>query len=572
MTSVGIKSLARWCLWTGIILTLFKLWLTRGQPVYAIGMAGHDERLFLRLAENIAQGHWLGDYDQMTLAKGPFYSIWVAFVFWIGIPLYFAQQLAYAGASAIFVRALAPSLRSKPAQLGFYLLLLWNPMSYEAPTLGRVLRQNIYTPTTILIFAGLTALYYRRQESFRRQASWAILSGVAIGAFWLTREESVWILPSILLLYGSVLIGAARISTSAMRTMLRSGTVILAGAFLPFLIVASENYRHYDWFGAVETNSSEFKAAYGAMVRVQEGKDLPFVPVTRRAREAMYAVSPTFAKLQPYFEGPIGRGWADASSYVTKLPADEREIGGGWLIWALRDTVKAAGFAHNAREAIDFYRRMADEINRACDDGRLHAGPPRSGFLPRWQEGQTGDVMRTLLNFTDFFVSFKGFGAFPPPSIGGDDVLTLFRDMTEERLSPSVDATNLPLPNQNVMSERKMGMLQGIGRILRHLLLGLFYLAQLVAIARLGQLAWTRQMTFAIVLAAAAWGGCLSYLLVNALVQVTSFPLIAVSSFAPAYPLLLVFIGAALWDGTAAWWPTRGTIGELKSPARRPLK
>ena len=56
-------------------------------------------------------------------------------------------------------------------------------------------------------------------------------------------------------------------------------------------------------------------------------------------------------------------------------------------------------------------------------------------------------------------------------------------------------------------------------------------------------------------LAAAAWGGCLAYLLLNAVVQVTSFPLIAVSSFAPAYPLLLVFIAAAFWDAWTAWRP-----------------
>ena len=54
-------------------------------------------------------------------------------------------------------------------------------------------------------------------------------------------------------------------------------------------------------------------------------------------------------------------------------------------------------------------------------------------------------------------------------------------------------------------------------------------------------------------LAVAAGGGVLAYLLLNALVQVTSFPVIAVSTFAPIYPLLLVFVIAALWDAAEAW-------------------
>jgi hypothetical protein len=555
MTVDGTKPSLRWWLWIGMGFTLVKLWLSRGQPVYAIGMAGHDERLFLTLAENIVQGNWLGSYDQMTLAKGPFYSIWVALVFLIGLPLNFAQQLAYAGACATVVGALAPALKSKSARLGVYLLLLWNPMSYEAPTLGRVLRQNIYTPLTLLIFAGLIALYYRKEDSFRRQAWWAGLFGFSLGAFWLTREESIWIVPSVVLLSVAALVGAARISSVALRTSVKSAAVATACMLLPILIVSWQNYRHYGWFGTVETQASAFKDAYGAMVRVHTSHLLPLVPVTHEAREAMYAVSPAFAKLRPHFEGPIGSGWAEASSYVTKRPAEEREIGGGWLIWALRDAVKEAGYAHSAGEAIAFYRQMADEINAACADGRLQAGPPRSGFLPPSHEGQTSEVVHTFWTFADFFITFKGFGVYPPPSIGGDDVLTLFRDMTGEQLSPSVDATNLPLPNQDVMGQRKLAALQSIGKFLRPSLLGLFCLTQLIAVLRVGQLIWSRKITYPMVLAAAAWGACFTYLLINAIIQVTSFPLIAVSSFAPAYPLLLLFIFSVIWDAAESWWP-----------------
>ena len=89
----------------------------------------------------------------------------------------------------------------------------------------------------------------------------------------------------------------------------------------PIFAVCALNARSYSWFGSVEFRASEFKDAYGALLRVRVGPGIPFVPVTRQAREAIYAVSPTFATLRPHLEGPIGEGWAGASSDVTHLPA-----------------------------------------------------------------------------------------------------------------------------------------------------------------------------------------------------------------------------------------------------------
>lgn len=553
-------STVRFWLWAGLLLTAGKLWLTRAQPVYAIGGAAHDDRLFLLMAESIIQGEWLGAYSQMTLAKGPFYSMWIAGLHWLGIPLGLGVQMAYAGACALFARACRPALRSAAVLFSLYAFLLWNPMSFEAPTLGRIIRQQIYTPLELLILAGLVALYYRRAESRRRQLPWAVGLGLALGCFWLTREEGVWLVPSVLLLAGAALFRAFRQSVAHGRTMLQSLGLAVAFGLLPLVLVSWQNYRHYGWFGTVEFRAPEFKDAYGAMVRVKIGPDLAYVPVTRQAREAMYAVSPTFAKLQPLLEGDYGRGWAGAGTYMTKLPAEERQIGSGWLVWALRDTVAAAGFAHNARESLDFYRKMAAEINQACADGRLPARSPRSGFLPVWRKGQTAELFRTFFTFFDFVASYRSFSVLPPLSTGDNDELQLFRDVTRDRLSPSERATNIPLPHQEALNAVKLGLLQSIGLKLRPVLLVLFIVSSVLVLVRTVQAIRARRLTFPLVLAAAALGGGVACLLVNALVQVTSFSVIAVSTFWPIYPLLQIFTLAVIWDALAAWFgrPSEG--------------
>ena len=550
--------------WAGVLLTAVKLWLTRGQPVFAIGTAAHDDRLFLEMAESISKGEWLGAYSQMTLAKGPFYSIWIAALYWIGVPLGLGVQMAYAAACAVFARACRPAVPSGPVRFALYAFLLWNPMSFEGPTLCRIIRQQIYTPLALVVFAGLVALYCRRQENLRRQWPWAALLGLAFGCFWLTREESVWLVPSVVLLAAAALFWAFRGSRVQGLTMLQALGLAAGCAALPVVLVCTENYRHYGWFGTVEFRAPEFNDAYGAMVRVKLDPVLPLVPVTRQAREAMYAVSPAFATLRPWLDGDIGTQWAEKEMY----PVEDRQIRGGWLMWALRDCVVAAGHGHSAREALDFYQLMADEINRACDEGRLAAHPRRSGFLPIWKDGETADVLRTTWMFADFVAGYKSFTVYPPLSIGTDDEVSLFRDLTRDRLTIVENATNYILPNQIALDNWKLDVLQNVGKSLRQYLLVLFLVAHPLIVIRLIQIFWTRQLTFPLVLAAAAWGGSLAYLLINALVQVTSFSVVAVATFWPVYPLLQVFTFAAFWDA-AAWFGHKAgsTTDEINRPA-----
>ena len=555
------KSARRW-LWAALVVTAFKLWLTRGQDVFALGYAAHDDVLFLRLAENILHGNWLGAYDQLTLAKGPMYSIWIAALALLHVPLYLAQHLLYAGACALLVQACAPAVPSLAARFGGYLLLLWNPMSYDASSLGRVLRQHIYSPQVLMIFAGLIALHYRRDLPARRLAPWAVLLGLAGGTFYLTREEAIWMAPSAALVGGAALWLAGRASRAALVSLLRALALAAGCAVLPVLLVATLNYRAYGWFGTVEFRAAPMQQAYGALMRVQAGPTLPFVPLTRQAREAIYAVSPAFATLRPHLEGDLGRGWADASAGVTGRPAAEREIGGGWLVWALRDAVAAAGHGHSAGEALAFYRQVADEVNAACDDGRLKAGPRRSGFFPPWQAGQTVAVAQTFFEFADFTTSFSRFSAFAPPSEGDEAGLQLFRDLTHERLSGG---------DPTALNYTRVRILHGIGKGLRPVLLLLVIGAQLIAAARFAQVLMHRTWTFPLTVAAAAWGGAFTYLVLTAVLQVTSYPILAISSFAPVYPLLLVFVAATLWDAGLAWLPARTPGAKPAAPAAAPV-
>lgn len=564
-------ALPRHQLWlaVGLTLTAFKLWLSRGQGIFAIGDAGYDDRLFLELAQHLVRGEWLGPYNELTLAKGPFYSIFIAAVFSLGVPLFLAQQVFYAAACALFTRALRPAVTSAGARLAIYALLLCNPMSFDAASLGRVLRQHVYGPLGLMIFAGLTALYLRRAGSARQQLPWALLLGLAAGAFYLTREEGVWLVPSALLLASAYLVGSWKISPATARRAAGWLGLTLAVAALPVWFVSAQNQRHYGWFGTCEFRAADFQDAYGAMLRVRVGPELPFVPVTREARQAMAAVSPAFAAVEAELARDLARNWAGASAALTGLPPEQEQVGGGWMIWAFREAVARAGPHDSARPILARYRQIAREINAACADGRLPAGPPHSGFLPPWRGAQTNPFARALVEFVDFVVRFGRFSARPLPSTGSPEELVLFRDLTGERLSPPEGELDVVGAAEYLLNLWKVGVLHQTGKALRPVLLGLFLLAQTLMLLRVAEAVWRRRWTFPLTVAAAAWGAGAASLVIYAMIEATSFPVLTIVSFAPIYPLLLVFIIAVAWDVFTAW-TSRPSVATQPTPPPSP--
>src|SRR5690606_32422384 len=103
-----------------------------------------------------------------------------------------------------------------------------------------------------------------------------------------------------------------------------------------------------------EFRADAFRDAYGAMTRVKTGPDIPFVPVTREARQAMAQVSPAFAELQHQFDQGLARSWAVHGEFLTGTPAEEEQIGSGWFMWALREAVSNAGHTSDAAKALKF--------------------------------------------------------------------------------------------------------------------------------------------------------------------------------------------------------------------------
>ena len=416
------------------ILSVVKLWLVAAIPLVAIGAASRDDRLFLSLAHSLAQGEWLGVYNQLTLVKGPMYSIWLAFNFYLGLPLLFAQHILYLCAGLMLVIALRKVVKHSFILIFIYALVIFSP---HLEVITRVVREGIYPALSMLVLAGLIGLYTNRSNKLINFGLWATFLGIVLTALWLTREEGVWIMPSVVLMIAYVLFLTYR--TEQLSSAFSKRTAI---CLLPLLIlfgglqlVSFFNQTYYNTYTAVEVKSESFLSAYGALSRVKHPNWKRYLPVPREVRQSIYQVSPAFKELQHLLENKLIKQHNHGCHLYPETCGD---IAGGRFMWALRDAVALAGYYKSGDVAERYYLRLATEINTACDKGILDCLPEeRATLISPLTQAHLKPILEAFWRGVKHLT--MGFN-YPINnnliSYGTEDLLVLFRDMTREQLAP----------------------------------------------------------------------------------------------------------------------------------------
>ncbi|MCI5149696.1 MAG: hypothetical protein D3916_09970 [Candidatus Electrothrix sp. MAN1_4] len=527
----------------GLLLILSKLWLVSAHQLMA-WTAPHDDLLFIQQAHALLSGNWLGEYNQLTLIKGPFYPIFIAFCYYLNISLLTAQQLLYALASFVAVRAFSPLIKQKWLLLALFALVLLNPFSYNYPAVGRAFRLGIYPSLGLLVLSCATGLVIRSwlHQTVEKLFFWSAGTGIFLAAFWNTREESVWLLPSFFLL----LIPAV----FSFRGVSRSGKMILAGLYiLPVLMLLGTNFtlkkinqQYYGVNATIELETQEFKSAYGGLLRIRSDKWRRFFPVVKDARKQAYKVSPTFQKVAPYLEGPLGQNWQKLCG-CGDIPA-------AFFIWAFRDAVAAAGYYTDGKSALKFYEKMGDEINQGCKTGRLDCRPRFSSLVPPWHKEYNKLLLPTWLSVLKRIVQFTDFSAHTDGMLsrGSSEAIFLYKVVTHDKLLTSKPDILKNYPEfRKHLNKEKTRILNDIGAGYQNMIPWLFLAALIVFCFRTGRNIMQRKLAVANIAAGAALTGILSISFILTLLIITSYSEIE-RAMHSAYPMVLLFLLAVFFD------------------------
>lgn len=389
------------------------LWIRMAFPVGAFGSAMHDDQLFVRLAAEIGMGNWLGDYNNLTHAKGVGYPLFLLVNHVVGLPLKFSEHLLYLIAALFFAASVCRINQSRITGWLVFVVLAFTPVAWMAGASGRVMREGLYTPESLALLAFgfyCWVLPHTKPDGpvhlWSSSKDWTLLVGfgVVAGLFWLTREEGVWLVPSML-----VMAVYSVWSVKRRRGEWRACAIsLVAPATVAAMVVGAVNLANYAVYGVFRNNdfrSTDFQAGYGALARIQHQSWQRYVVFPKDAREKAYAMSAAARELRPFFEGPVGEQWRQIGCAQTGYSPCP-EILSGWFMWALRDAVASAGHYKDAEAASSFYQRLADEIDQGCAQDASVCLPARATLVPPWREQYLRDtllgtywVYRTLTTF-----------------------------------------------------------------------------------------------------------------------------------------------------------------------------
>lgn len=292
--------------WTLItLMALLSLWIRMAFPILAVGWASHDDLLFVRQAVDIGRGNWLGDYNNLTLAKGIGYSLFMLANHATGLPLKFSEHAFYLATAAYFSVTVAQLHRSHAAALVCFFLLAFIPTVWVAGVGGRVVREGLYISQSLLLLTlGIRCWVLPSTKKAASQINthgFTLLAlGMVAGWFWITREEGIWLLPSMLLMQGYWLLRQTdwRLQWRAILGFL---FIPLLASSLVVLTINTVNYAFYGTFRNNDFRSSDYQAGYGALTRIRHDNWQRYVLFPKDAREKAYEMSSAARELKPFF-------------------------------------------------------------------------------------------------------------------------------------------------------------------------------------------------------------------------------------------------------------------------------
>ena len=353
-----------------------------------------DGALFMKLAEHIINGDWLGDYNKFTLVKSPGYSIWLAFANMTGVQYTITFHLLFVISVYLYSIAFQVNLKSRPVTIMILLVLPWFPYAYFLETY-----RDLFLSVTYLNCASITLILYKYDYFKPKYRTEIIISLIAIyiinvGILSITREDYYLVfVPPLILVFFNLFLKinkAAGLNHKIIRMFILIMVINIVSINLAQFLVKEKNRNFYgvslvnDWrYGAFPDLVNQLEK-----FNVNE-QDHRFV-ITKAQRQDLSGSSSNFAKYTADLEND-SQGWNAQSCLYLNICEDVTK---GWFLWALRDSMEGSGVFKNASNFQEEMTNLAIELQGICASGIIKCDKSNSIY------GIQGDLVPII--FSDF--------------------------------------------------------------------------------------------------------------------------------------------------------------------------
>lgn len=415
------------------ILVIIKQILLSHIPIFAIGYAGCDDQLMIKLSAYLLHGDYLGTFDCLTLVKGLSFPLFLAFNTALGISYLDAITLLYSLSCIYFVHCVDKLLNKKWMKYILITVLLFNPIMYTLDVVQRVYRNSLIPSQVLLIFGSFFYLYINRNIKNKNYLIHSIICALSLLFFYNTREDSIWIMPFVIICTLITIITLENKNIKKILILLLPIFVLVLGNNCIKLI----NYKYYGTFTRIDEENSEFSTAMKTLYKVKPEKKQEYVSITREKMNRLYEISPTLKTIQKELDKRMNEYSIIDRSY-------DEEVEDGWFWWTLRFAAQDAGYYESATKANSFYKNVTKEINDAIKDGKLETvNTMPSSLMSPWKKGYGIKLINAIKDEIIFTNSFKDLVPSVNESTGELKSISYFEIITNNKAIYPTTETNV---------------------------------------------------------------------------------------------------------------------------------
>lgn len=407
------------------IVTLFRIILASKLPMQLQADELYDDFLFIKYARSLLSLNWLGDFNYVTLVKGASFSFFIAFNYILGIPYNIGLILLYIISILIFIKAIRALINNKYFLIALYIFLLFSPMMLHYENVGKVYRGGVILSFALIIISSIIALYTRYNKDIKILKKWSILGSLSLSYFWFLKEDSVWMLPFVLV--GIIVSIFKLIKEKYKRNELIKRSILI---IMPLIILVisnitykSINYFKYGEFTITDRNGTYYKEVLSDLVHIDDGTSDKKYWVTKSMMEKAYDASESLSVIKDIMDKKYKSSWVDETG----------EINGDIIYWVIREAFNEYGlYEKGGKEVNNYYKKIHNELTDAFNKGKLKKNKDLyiSSISKGINKEELPEFLKLLKDGKESLITYKDNDLGLYPSTGGDTNLAFFSEMT----------------------------------------------------------------------------------------------------------------------------------------------
>lgn len=409
-----------------VFLTFFRILIAMKIPLFLQADAYYDDYLYVLYSKSLMRFQWLGNFSELTLAKGCSFSFFLLFNYIFGIPYSFALIVTYIFSIVIFLKSVKRIINNKYFLFFTYIYLLFSPVMLHSENIQKVYRGGLLISFSLLVISGVIGIYTRINDKKNTNLfKYVMLTSLSLSYFWFLKEDSIWILPFVL---GGLFFTIIEIIKNK-ENKKRIVYTIIPLVFLLFSITVykSINYIKYGEYSITDRNGTYFKEVISDLLQIEDKNSSKDHWITKNMMNKAYEVSPTLSKIKKEMDLEYKSEWID----------EDEEIVGDIIYWVIKDAAYKSGIYNNGgKEVNNYYKKVHNELTNAFESKKLKRN--NEIYISKVVKGITKDeipeYLKLMKESKKVLLTHSEYDLGLYPSTGKTDNIALFNELTMSQI------------------------------------------------------------------------------------------------------------------------------------------